>query len=290
MDRVTELTDGQVEFDFYPSEQLGNVSDYLDLTSQGATDIAFFISTYTSDRMPYTSKITGLPGLSESSNQASQALHNLIQQEPVLTTDYLNNGVRPIIGYATPPYDFFSASTLVKLPEDLNGLQVRSSGAFMNELIKFFGGTPVTVATPELYEAVEKGVIDSVGQYATTLDSFSLGDVLKYGSEGVSFTSGNAGLIMNEGKWKSLPENVQKAIQQAADEVVNSGSKADDEEREKVVEEWSKTMEIYQITDEDKQKWAEKFDEFNTQWLKEQDDEFNKVLDEYRSLLDRYKE
>lgn len=290
MERVEELTNGQVEFEFYPSQQIGAVSDYLDLTAQGVTDIAFFISMYTSDRMPYTSHITGLPGLSENSNQASKALHELIQQDPILTTDYLNNGVRPILGYATPPYDFFSATTSVKEPEDLKGKQIRSSGAFMNELIEFFGGTPVTIPTPDLYESMERGIVDLVGQYATTLNSFGLGDVIKYGTIGVEFTAGNAGFIMNEKKWQSLPENVQEAIKQAANEVVDSGSKADDEEHSNVVNEWSQQFEMYALTEDDKQKWQEKYEEFNNSWLEKQDEEFKQVLDEYKRLLEKYKE
>jgi TRAP-type C4-dicarboxylate transport system substrate-binding protein len=288
MERVEELTDGQVEFEFYPSQQLGNVSDYLDLTSQGVTDIAFFIPSYTSDRMPYSSSVAGFPGLFSSSNQGTKAFHELIQQGTVLETDYLKNNVRPLLGYVTNPYDLFSTKKLAATPGDLKGQQVRSSGAFMSGLIEKFGGTPVTIATPELYEGMEKGIVDQVGQYSTTLDSFGLGELIKFGTQGVSFGAGSCGFIINENVWQSLPEDVQKAFQKAATEVADSGSQADDDQNVKIIGEWSKTMEIKTLSDSEKKAWTKIYDEFNAEWVKEQEKSGSKigeVLDQFKELL-----
>lgn len=292
MDRVKELTDGQVQFEFYPSQQLGNVSDYLDLTSQGVTDIAFYISSYTSDRMPYSSSITGFPGLVNSSNQGSKAFHELIQQDPVLETDYLKNGVRPLLGYVTNPYDLFSTKGVATSPKDLKGKQIRSSGAFISALIEHFGGTPVTIATPDLYEGLEKGIVDQVAQYSTTLDSFGLGELIKYGTQGASFGAGNCGFIINENVWQSLPDNVKKAFKQAASEVVDSGSKADDEQNKKIIAEWSKTMEIKTLSDAEKKEWNDKYKEFNKSWTAKNEKEgfkIGEVLDQFEELLAKYK-
>src|SRR3954447_10380227 len=40
MDRVEELTEGKVEFEYFPAEQLGKASDLIDLARDGATDLA----------------------------------------------------------------------------------------------------------------------------------------------------------------------------------------------------------------------------------------------------------
>ena len=42
MKRVTELTDGNVQFDYYPGEQLGKAADLLNLTRDRVTDISVF--------------------------------------------------------------------------------------------------------------------------------------------------------------------------------------------------------------------------------------------------------
>ena len=54
MEKVTELTDGQVEFDFYPAEQLGKVGDILDLTSDGVIDLGLYMSPYYPSTMSIT--------------------------------------------------------------------------------------------------------------------------------------------------------------------------------------------------------------------------------------------
>ena len=59
MKKVTELTDGQVDFEFYPAEQLGKAADLLDLTSDGVTDIGFYIGSYYPSQMPIGSSLMG---------------------------------------------------------------------------------------------------------------------------------------------------------------------------------------------------------------------------------------
>lgn len=294
MDRITELTDGQIEFEFYPSQQLGNVSDFLDLTAQGVTDIAYYVSIYTPERMPYSSAVVGIPGLNRTSNQGSRAFHEVSQQSPMLETDFLANGVRPIFGYVTNPYDFWGKDKLVKSPEDLRGLQVRSAGGLMNKAVEFFGGTPVSIPTPDMYEATERGIIDAIGQYGTTLNSFGLGELLGYGTQGVRFTAANVGFIINENVWQSLPDDVQQAIHQAANEIADSGSRADDEENKRVVQEWSELMEIYTLSLEEQAEWDKLYSEFQEIWIEEKKqeglDQIEEVIEQYREALDKYSE
>ena len=63
MEKVTELTDGQVEFEFYPAEQLGKVEDLLDLASDGVADIAYYYPSYHPSQMPIMSTLLQMPGM-----------------------------------------------------------------------------------------------------------------------------------------------------------------------------------------------------------------------------------
>ena len=108
MERITELTDGQVQFDYYPAEQLGKAQDLINLAQDGATDITYYASPYYPSKMPIGSNLLGMPGLFEDTYQATMAFHSVSQQSPVLENDFLNNGVRPVATYVTPPFDFYT--------------------------------------------------------------------------------------------------------------------------------------------------------------------------------------
>ncbi|MEO8977148.1 MAG: hypothetical protein ABI552_15510, partial [Casimicrobiaceae bacterium] len=61
MDEVTRLTNGQVQFQWYPAEQLGKAKDLLALTQAGTADVGRFGASYTPEKLPLTA-VEELPG------------------------------------------------------------------------------------------------------------------------------------------------------------------------------------------------------------------------------------
>src|SRR5699024_7228658 len=57
MDRVTELTDGKVEFEFLPGEQIGNAADHLKLTGDNVVELGHVLPTFTPSEMPLSSTL-----------------------------------------------------------------------------------------------------------------------------------------------------------------------------------------------------------------------------------------
>src|SRR5277367_6748694 len=52
MDQVKKLTNGRVDFQWYPAGQLGKGRDVLALTSAGAIDLGSIGPSYTPDKLP----------------------------------------------------------------------------------------------------------------------------------------------------------------------------------------------------------------------------------------------
>lgn len=220
MKRVTELTNGQVEFKVYPAEQLGKAHDMLQLTRDDVMDIGVFPSAYFPDNMPYSNMLSGLPNLSETSGQGTLALRDTIEQNPViLDTDYLKNGIRPMLVQVSPTYELWTTGKEIRVPADLKGLKVRTPGGIANEVYEEMGVTPVAVPHPETYEALDKGVIDAVSYYSAAVMSSGTDEILKFGVY-PHIGSVIHGININEKVWQSLPKNVQKAMLQAGQEVM----------------------------------------------------------------------
>ena len=58
--------------------------------------------------MPITGALAQIPGLYATSYEGSMAFHERNKQSPILETDFLNNGVRPIFTYAAPSAEFWT--------------------------------------------------------------------------------------------------------------------------------------------------------------------------------------
>jgi TRAP-type C4-dicarboxylate transport system substrate-binding protein len=281
MEKVIELTDGQVEFEYYPAEQLGKAADLLQLTRDGATDIAYYASPYYPDSSPIGSTLPGIPGVLSNSYQGSMAYHTISKQDPILELDYLRHGVTPIATYITPTYDFYTKEGEIRVPKDLKGRQVRSSGGLFHELLEYIGATPVSLSTQETYEALDRGVIDTLLLNPTSADDAQLDELIKYATSGVAFGAGGTGLVMNVEVMEELPENVQEAIIQAGNEVTEEHSLYISEQVGNVLEKWKANgITVHELTEKELAEWQKTAQEFVDQYLEEADNaDLEKAID-----------
>lgn len=96
--------------------------------------------------------------------------------------------------------------------EELKGIKMRSPGAYLGSTIKALGMVPVTVAPPEVYDALTKGVIDGVMWNRGSMRDYRVHEVGKtfLALEAQPWT--NSIFIMNQKSWNSLPPDLQKLV------------------------------------------------------------------------------
>ncbi|ARD47961.1 hypothetical protein SporoP37_07255 [Sporosarcina sp. P37] len=284
MEEITERTDGQVEFDFYPAEQLGKAADLYDLTSDGVADISFYISTYYPDKMPITSSLIGIPGLYSTSYEGSVTYHEIAQKDPVLQSDFIKNGVRPILTYNAPAGELWTRGKEVFVPEDVKGMKIRTTGEVLNKATVALDATPVNITLSEMYEAFDRGVYDGINLNAQSLNDHGMGELVKYGTKGVNFGGSGTGLIINENVFQSLSEDVQKVILEVGEKYTKSNAERTDEYVESIFKEYKdKGIVIHEITEDEKAKWSKFFESVEQDWLKEKDNpEFEETLKAFK--------
>ncbi|ARD47952.1 TRAP transporter substrate-binding protein DctP [Sporosarcina sp. P33] len=292
MERVTELTDGQVEFEFYPSEQMGKSADLYDLTSSGVTDISFIVSTYTPSMMPITSGLLGMPGLYSNAYEGSMALHALNKKSPVLEADFLNNGVRPIMSHALPPNEFWTKGKKIAVPADVKGMKVRSNGEIINQAVLALNASPINLTAAEMYEGFDRGVFDGLLLNALSMNDYGFSELVQYGTVGVDFGGLAAGLIINENAYQKLPENIQKVLEQVGDEVSESYAKKFDEINDSVIKDLrGKGITLYELTEDEQSKWHDYYDEVERNWLSGKSGyDFEAILAEFKEEVENVRD
>lgn len=272
MERVTELTDGQVQFKYYPAEQLGKAQDFIHLVRDGVIDIAHFNAYSYPSEFPITSSLMAMPGLVTTGKELTPMFNETIRMEPVLDVDFLSNGVRPILGMVTMPYDLYTTGKEIRVPEDLKGLKVMNHGGVFKTAIEHLGGTPVTITASDMYEAFDKGVVDVINHYPSTLNAWSMGDLIKSGTSGAKFGAAPYGLMISEKRWQELPNHIKEALYQAGDELAASSSKIFDEDSNNVESKWIEQGQVNSLTEEELKKWERAHEEIQEKWLAKQED------------------
>lgn len=273
MELVTKATNGQVTFQHFPSEQLGKAKDMAQLTAMGVADVSYIVPSYSSDKFPLTA-VAELPGVFDTECQGSLAFYKISHNGGVLETrEFAPNQLRPLVTIALPAYQIqLATSREVKSAKDLVGLKIRTTGGAMDLMMRSIGGVPVRMAAPEIYESLTRGTLDGmIFSYQSSV-SYEFGKMLKSGTEGQNFGTAILTYSMGEAKFKSLPENVRKALIEAGEQTTREGCKRfEDGEKAATEKIKSQGMKVINFGPDDKKVFDAAFKNVAEDWVKDLD-------------------
>ena len=215
MDAVKEATKGEIDFQYYPSEQLGKAKDMLTLTQQGVIDIGLAAPSYISDKMPL-SGVAELPGTFATSCEGTMAYWKLARGGVIEQKEFGPNGVRVMLAVVLPPYQILTRGKL-ESAADLEGLKLRSGGGAMDLTVLKLKATPVRLPGPDIYESLSRGTLDGLVFPLAAVLQFNLQNFLKSGTVGENFGGFAVTYVMAESKWKQLSPAAQKAMLDAGE-------------------------------------------------------------------------
>lgn len=113
---------------------------------------------------------------------------------------------------------------------DLKGLKMRS-GVLYDRMMREFGMVPVTINAPEVYTALQSGIVDGFGWPVTGPLKLGWLDNVKYVIDLPFYPASNVVALMNLDKWKALPKETQDALNAATIEFEPKMVKHFDEEQ-----------------------------------------------------------
>lgn len=287
MDRVKELTDGKVEFEYYPAEQLGKASSFLDLTLSNVIDIGY--TSYATDRLPLT-EVATLPGAYNTSEEGSEIIWRLIK-EMLMEEEYLKNGVRPLYAVALPQYQLVTRKEPIQSLQDVKGLKTRVTGT-MELAIDELGGSSVFMPATEAYTALERGTVDGVTFPFTSFAPYQMQTIGKYSTKNANLGSFTVVYSINDKLFQGLPEDVQKAMEQAGEETVVHLSTFLDEKNEELAEEYSSQLEIYELSEDEVKEWDKTLLPVWDRWeegLEKRGFKAKETIEKYRAIQDSMK-
>ncbi|MEC9482556.1 MAG: TRAP transporter substrate-binding protein [Halomonas sp.] len=210
-EQVTACTNGEVQFEIYPGgTQLGNVAKQQEQVIAGVVDIAHGLHGIPRGRFPRTSLIE-LPFMTRDAGAASETLWEMYSD--YLAPEY--RGLKVLALHAHNGGLVHTAEKKVETMEDMQGLRLRTPSPAVSAMLTALGATPQGLPPGEVYENIQKHVIDGTVFPWDPVKSFGLNEVLNYHLEAGAYTVPFF-FVMNQRKYDSLPENVQACIDQAS--------------------------------------------------------------------------
>lgn len=286
MERVEELTDGQVSFEHYPNSQLGSAEDAYDLVNSGTLDIGYTL--YMEEKLPLMD-FPMLPDLYENPEAGTVAYWEVLNQEPFIT-ELENIGVKPIMAVAWEPYTIATVNEKPETVEDISKLKLRSSGGLHDEATAALGATPVSISASESLEALRKNTVDGYWGATTAWIDYQFTEVLQYGIKNLPLNGWGGVFTMNLDTYNDLPENVQDAIDTANNEI--------NQELGEFIKDYTSTeawelaeeegVEIYEVSDEVVKEVEKILAPLKEEWLQEQEDLGYPAREIYDQFIEEY--
>jgi len=251
---VEKRTNNRIEFSYLPGGTLVPAPQGYEAAVRGIADISAAAPSWTAGRFPLW-ELMELPLGYNNPAQATALANAFFKKFKPKEFDE----VKVHYIWTNGPGVFMTVKPASSI-DGLKGLKIRAGGAQMSKIVVAMGATPVSVPNADIYEGLQRGVIDGILFYPEGLKGWKYGDLIRGLQDNPGI--GNGGTIMfvmNEQKWASLPSDIQKIIDQINEEWTEKMGKLalelDNEGREYGV---SKGMKIFKISPEEARISAER--------------------------------
>lgn len=257
--QIDKATKGRIQIEAYFSETLFKAADAWKAVKTGVADIGWCFHGFWPGVTPLAD-VVSLPGLPvTSAKQGGAVLWKLQEKYPEIQKEFAD--VKVLMPFTTSPYFIITTKKQVKTLEDLKGLKLRVIGGPPVDQMKALGGVPLLIPMPDVYQAMQTGVLDGMASPWGAIEPYKFYEVVKYYTF-VPLFIGYFTMAMNKDKWNSLPSDVQSQIMSVSglEGAKLYGYNFFDTVREPIYEQMKKggyKIEEYTLPQQEQQRWME---------------------------------
>lgn len=212
-DHVKEANVG-LDIKIFPSQALFKAREQYRPLSRGQLDMTVLPLSYAGGQQP-AYNLTLMPGLVKNHDHAARLNYSpfMAEIEKIMAADDVMVLVH---GYLAG--GFASTEKCVTKPEDISGQQTRAAGKAFEQMLVGAGASIASMASSEVYNAMQSGVLQAVNTSSSSFVSFRLYEQVK------CYTPAGANalwfmyqpLLMNKSTFEGLTAAQQKALRDGA--------------------------------------------------------------------------
>lgn len=288
-EEVQKQTEGRLIFELYPDGILYGEPGSIDAVKSQLVDIGTIAASSHIKDFPLSNvaglPMMGFPDTAEGNLAAGNAVFTLIDKFTELKAQFQNFKLLSV--NVTPNRTLVIKSKEVHLPSELNGLRIGGSGSTLDFAV-LNGAAKVSVAPPDSYLSLDKGVIDGFFCTKGQWHDYHLYEVAKYF---IDYTFGQGVIVtaMNLDSWKKIPERDQKIMMDLMSEARKISAKSEVDGINKGVQEVKDSgKKIITLTSTEKAAWQKSAEIFWDSWIQEMNGSGFKsqkeILNEWKDL------
>jgi len=289
MEEVKKESNGEIDFEYFPAEQLGKAKDLLALTQSGVMDIGYVGASYVSDKLPLSS-VGEMPEAFTTSCQGTKAFWEIAKPGGALDeAEFAPNGVRVLMVMVLPPYQVFTSNREITGLDSLKGLKIRSTGGAKELAAQLVGAVPIQIPAPDTRDALQRGTLDALLFPHSSILPYEVTPFLKHATQDVNFGSFVVTYVISQSKWDQLDEKTQKILAEVGEKATMHGcevaDRLDGEDKQKIADSGVKFV---TLPEADQEKLQEILGTVSQRWAEDLDKKGKpgtKILEAFRDAL-----
>jgi TRAP-type transport system periplasmic protein len=283
---LEEKSKGRIKVTIHPGGALAPAPAHYENIVAGAFDIGWTLQGYTPGRFPL-SAIVEMPFLWSSAQEATRVFWQLFEELPALQNEYRD--VKVLTTWTHDLGQLYTTSKPVRTLEDLRGLKIRAPGPVQTSMLRALGAVPLNMPASEIYDALERGVVDGLVIGLSAIKGFRLEQLVKHATL-AKFYVATMIVAMNQQSYKKLSGEDRALIDSLTGRrMAMLGAKNYDDEAEDGLDALKKVKaSIYQLTPAETEKWKQATGQMSKEWIKEMESKRlpgKQVYDKMLSLI-----
>ena len=253
-EEVERNSDGRIQINVRPAAQLGGDVEIIEQTQMGLVHIAipptgnlanFEPKMYVLDLPFMMTDDASMKGVLD--GEVGRELLDLLEKANLKGMNYWGAGFRNMTNNIRP----------INKPDDLKNIKMRVLQAPTTlATYRAYGANPTAMAFTEVYNGLQQGVVEGQENPLANIYSMRFYEVQKYMTR-TSHVYHTYAAVMNKAAWESLPEDLQKVVQEAFDVARDYARELTHEDEQNIMKEIKDQIEIIELTPEGREAFIE---------------------------------
>ena len=253
---VAKLSKGELTVRLFPAMQLGGrPPDLYRQVLQGISDMTFTLPGYTSADFPMMA-LTELPGTADSADDGTRKLW--ANFDKYLARDY--KGTKVLMLWNSDTAAIMSRAKPIRTLEDFKGMRIRTPSAAQSSQLEALGAIPIDMPVTQIYNNLDRGVIDAAMIPMSAALDFKLIEVAKFFTIEAPFGRSPFLVALSQKSYDKLPAASKKVIDATTGLNLSlKGAKEYDQQSRDGVAAAKKEREVITLSAAERKRWMQAF-------------------------------
>jgi len=207
---MNEATDGRWEIKLHYGETLAPAKEGLDGIKAGMFEGAFVAAMYHVGKTPLLS-ITTLPFLAPEERAKNNEWQLAIAQHPLIDKELESWNAQMLFPALIGQYQLMG-KVPIRTVDDFKGVRVRIDPV-TGKVFEKFGAVSTLVTVPEIYDALQRGMLDTVCWITPSFLASKIYELAKYYNDDINVRNGTLHVVVSRTAWDSLPQEFKEQHQ-----------------------------------------------------------------------------